>query len=365
MKNKEIRVLQLIDSLSIGGAERVSVNYANAISEIKNYKSYHCTTREEGMLSSFLLTNVNRFFMDKKSVIDIGSYFRLIRYIKNHKITIVHAHSSSFFTAIIIKLFTGIKIVWHDHYGNSENIQGRSFFALKIGSFFFSHILSVNNILKEWAIKELYVNKSKIKYIPNYAELFFTNKNTVLPGKDKKRIVLLANLRPQKDHMNILKAFNIIIKNSDYSDWHLLIVGRDWKDKYSNDIKEYINKNKMVDNVSILGGRSDIAEILNQSDIGVISSLSEGLPVALLEYGLASLATISTDVGECANVLNKGEVGIIVDSNNHKQLSDAIKLLIKSEELRTKLGKKFNVYIQKNYSKDSIIKNMINIYSEL
>jgi len=358
MSNK-IHVMQMIDSLSIGGAERVSVNYANALSEENGYMSFHCATREEGMLKSFLLPEVNYFFMNKKSLFDRKSYFKLVKYIKNNKIDIIHAHSSSFFTAVIVKLFTGVKIVWHDHYGKAESIEDRPLLPLQIGSLFFSQIISVNNILKSWAQEKLFLNKDKILYLPNYADLKFDTTVPNLPGEKGKRIVLLANLRPQKDHLTMLKAFSKVIE-SGYKDWVLLLVGRDWNDTYSDSIKEQLNENTFI-----LGGRSDTAQILKACDIGVLSSVSEGLPVALLEYALASLAVVVTAVGECDTVVNKGDAGLVVPAGDDKKLSDSLIRLISDIAFRKDIAKRFSQYVDENYSKESAMKEIRKVYSRI
>jgi len=362
MENK-LRIMQMIDSLSIGGAERVSVNYANAIAE-QGHVSFHCTTREEGMLKEFLHKDVESFFMKKKSLLDRESYQRLIKYINENKISIIHAHSSSFFTAVIVKLFTGVKIVWHDHYGHSEKLNQRPKIALKLGSLFFSHVISVNKLLESWAKKTLFLDVSKIEYLPNYADLTFDDTVPDIPGISGKRIVVLANLRPQKDHMNMLKAFKFVLDNG-YTDWNLLFVGRDWKDSYSDSLKAFIHEHDMSENVSILGGRSDASQILKNCDIGVLSSESEGLPVALLEYGLASLAVVSTNVGECSAVLDEGRAGKLVEAKNSKQLGKAIIDLIQLEDQREDSGNIFFTHIQKNYSKKSIMNHVEKIYIQV
>lgn len=362
--NSELGVMQMIDSLSIGGAERVSVNLANAIAEQEEFRSFHCSTREEGMLKSFLSENVQYFFMNKKSFFDFKALLRLVHYIKKNKISIIHAHSSSFGTAILAKLFTGIKIVWHDHYGDRKNCSLYSALALKIGSLFFSYVISVNLILKAWADDTLMINTSKIEYIPNYADLIFDDSIPNIPGYKGKRIIVLANLRPPKDHINMLEAFKRTLDKG-YTSWHLLFVGRYHKDDYSDKIVNYIQMHKMDKNVSILGERSDIAQILKHCDIGVLSSESEGLPVALLEYGLASLAVIATDVGECSAVLNNGVAGSLVKPKDDQALAKSLEPLMHSEQFRVKQGKTLNKHILKHYSKKSIIKSITKHYQEL
>jgi glycosyltransferase involved in cell wall biosynthesis len=90
-------------------------------------------------------------------------------------------------------------------------------------------------------------------------------------------------------------------------------------------VKKMIKDLNLDDFVFILGPVKDVSEILSQTDIGVLSSISEGLPVSLLEYGLAELPVVCTDVGQCKEVLGNGKFGWIVPSNSPKALAEALK----------------------------------------
>jgi len=363
MMPAELRVMQMIDSLSMAGAERVSVNYANAIAEL-GHNSFLCTTREEGPLKELVEDNVKIFFMQKKSLYDIKAYANLIKYVKENRISIIHAHSSSFFTAIIVKLFTGVKVVWHDHNGNRMYAKSRFNFSVKYFSYFFDYVVCVNKNLKIWAVDNLITFQSKIIYLPNYAELKFTKEAPMLPGLKGKRMVVLANLRNPKDHLNILNAFSIL-KEKGFDEWHLLLVGEDKVDKYSDTLKSYIKTNDLKNNVSILGARNDSAMILKACDIGIICSESEGLPMALLEYGLASLAVVSTDVGECSAVLDDGKAGKLVPVHNSVLLAESLEELISNSNIKESYARLYHKHIKLNYSKDMMINKIIEIYKSL
>jgi len=115
-----MKVLQLIDTLNAGGAERVALNYANELSQHLE-GSYLCATRQEGPLKNQIKPEVGYLFLQKKSALDLGAVRRLSQYVKANKINLIHAHGTSFLTAVLCKLFVrNLKIVWHDHYGKSE-----------------------------------------------------------------------------------------------------------------------------------------------------------------------------------------------------------------------------------------------------
>ena len=97
-----MRILQLIDSLEAGGAERMAVNYANALQKKLGFSAL-CTTREEGQLKAMLSPEVGYLFLGKKKALDFKAILKLRSYVKKNKIEFIHAHSSSFFTAVLLK----------------------------------------------------------------------------------------------------------------------------------------------------------------------------------------------------------------------------------------------------------------------
>lgn len=357
--NKNPIVIQLIDSLNPGGAEMMAVNIANGLAE-KGVVSHICTTRLEGDLKSKIDNTVGYLFLNKKRVLDFGAIKRLYNYIKLHDIKIIHAHSSSYFSAFLIKiLIPSSTIIWQDHYGNSENLKKRTKFPLNSISKSFNAIISVNLLLKQWA--KVHLKSKKVYFIPNFAAFSSENKKiTFLKGEERKRIVCLANLRPQKDHITLLQAFSII--HEKYLDWTLHLVGLDLNDEYSEQIKRYIKDNKLSNHVFLYGSCSDTEFILKQGTIGVLSSKSEGLPVALLEYGLSKLPVVVTNVGECGKVVTNTVNGLVVEPNNAHEFAKAVLGLIKNRDLGIKYGERLHKEIILNYSKGNYIKQLLSIY---
>ncbi len=354
-----MKVLQLIDSLHAGGAERVAVNYANALSS-RIETSFLCATREEGLLKDGLLKNVDYLFLNKKSTLDFRAISKLYWFVKKHHITIVHAHSSSFFIATIIKILNPkLVLIWHDHFGNSEFLDKRSTWILKFCSLFFNHVLCVNTKLETWIKKQL--NCKNVTYFPNFAIFKYEEaEKTFLKGIHGKRLVCLANLRPQKDHINLLKAFEKVLKTN--PEWTLHLIGQDFEDEYSKTINDCIQNEPFSNQVFLYGSCSDTFHILKQSTIGVLSSKSEGLPLALLEYGLAGLPVIATDVGDCYQVISSTNEGILIAPKNHEALEAALLTLINDLDLRHQVAENLQHKVLSQFSESSAIELLINIY---
>ena len=356
-----MRVLQLIDSLETGGSERVAVNLANALSREIN-KSFLCATRKEGLLKESLLKDVGYLFLNKQKTIDFKAISSLNAFVKTNNINIIHAHSSSFFLAIIIKILNKkVKVVWHDHYGNSEFLENRRFGVLKVFSKKFAHVFCVNKTLEAWAKEKLKIKN--VTYLPNFATVDTQKPVTELKGIWNKRVVCLANLRPQKDHLTLLKAFKKVIEN--HPEWTLHLVGKDFQDVYAEEVKQELIDLGLKNSVFILGSKPDVFHILRQCDIGVLSSKSEGLPIALLEYGLAKLPVIATKVGECVNVIHQKKNGLLVDASDSKLFADAMIFYIENETVRRELAIVFEKHIQQNFSEQSQLDTIVEIYNRI
>lgn len=353
-----MRVLQLIDSLNAGGAERVAVNIANALSA-ETEGSFLCTTRKEGLLKESLSQNVGYLFLNKTKTIDFKAIKRLNGFVKSNNIDIIHAHSTSFFLATIIRLINPkIRIIWHDHYGNSEFLDNRKHGALKWCSKYFSHIFSVNKSLQTWSQHVLKFKNTS--YLPNFAAVNKTHAVTNLNGTSGKRIVCLANLRPQKDHITLFLAFKEVLKS--YPNWTLHCVGKSFKDDHSKHIDSKINELSLEDSVYMYGSKPDVFNILKQSEIGVLSSKSEGLPLALLEYGFAKLAVVATKVGECETVISNNENGLLVDASASIEMASALISYIENEDLRHTFAKRYNKHVEENYSQNAQIEAILKVY---
>ncbi len=353
-----MRVLQLIDSLNAGGAERVAVNYANSLAS-RIQSSFICTTRDEGVLKGSISGKVRYLFLNKKSTLDYLAIKELSHFVKANKVDFIHAHGSSFFIATIIKILNSkTTLIWHEHYGNRNETSKASKLILKICSYYFSCIITVNESLKERSESKL--STKDVYILPNYSVTNSLLKITKLYGNEGKRIICLANLRPDKDHLNLLGAFSEI--NKRYSNWSLHLVGQFQKGDYYNSIKKFIAEHNLEQHIFIYGSCPDISNILNQCDIGVLSSKSEGLPVALLEYGLSKLPVVVTNVGDCNKVISNLNEGVLVEPKNHKTLSKAILELIDDVDLRNVMAENLHQKVASSFSESQGIEQLINIY---
>lgn len=354
--SKHLRVLQIVDTLNPGGSERMAVNLANSlVGEVE--ASCLCCTREEGMLKEELHEEVGYLFLNKKHSLDLQAFWKLRAFVKREQIDLVHAHGTSWFWGVLLKISgLKIKLVWHDHYGESEQLDRRDTKFLKALSRYFDGIISVNNDLKFWAEKEL--KARMVKQLNNFI-IPSENKGSKIKLKGKStdfKIVCVANLRPQKDHLNLLAAFEKL--QGEEISLHLIGAnpGTTWS-------KKILGKVADMKNVFYYGGLPEVSGLLQQADLGLLSSRSEGLPLVLLEYGMAGLPVVATEVGQCREVT--GDAVLLVPPGDALALAEAIKGYYYDSEKRNMDALALQKRIKKAYSREAVLPLFLKFYANL
>ena len=361
MKEK-IKIIHIIDSLSIGGSESVAVNIINSLPS-QRFEKFLCATRYGGPLSQKLNEDIEYIEIHRKSTFDLKALIKLAIFIKEKNILLIHAHSSSLFISILIKTITrSRKVIWHDHYGLSDD-NDRSVIIYRFLLSYVDYVVSVNHKLSEWVTNVIGVNPNKNQVLPN----FIIKRDEVainrLPGEKNSRIICVANFRPQKDHITLIKAMRIICNKLPNS--HLILIGKKIDVEYSSYLIQEIDKLKLSKNITCLESVDNVQPYLKQCDVGVLSSKSEGLPLSLLEYGLMSLSVVVTNVGQCAEVVEYGDAGILIEPQNPELLAQGIIFLLENESIRNDFAVKFHNVVIKKYSSQAVIPEILNIYEKV
>jgi glycosyltransferase involved in cell wall biosynthesis len=352
----------MIDSLAIGGAERVAVNIVNNL-PLDHYEAHLCVTRSDGPLRKLVAPYVRVLILSRRSRFDLPAFFNLLTYIRKQRIQIVHAHTTSLFIAVLAaKLSNQVRVVWHDHFGRYET-EKRYVPIFRLFTKFVDTTIPVNRLLAEWAISSLKIHPNKVQFIPNGIEIPLESRTVVLPGIAGQRIVCVANLRRQKDHMNLISAMATVV--GEFPNAHLLLVGSESDKTYASEVKNAVAANLLQSHVSFLGAQDDVHLLLKSCSIGVLSSMSEGLPLALLEYGAAGLPVVATAVGQCEEVLESGRLGIIVPPQNPDKLAQALIDLLASTQRQADLGKLFQKKVFSDYSIQGMINQVCHVYDSV
>jgi glycosyltransferase involved in cell wall biosynthesis len=306
------------------------------------FRPFLGTTRREGALASEVLPDVGRLSLNRSRTLDLGALRRLAAFVRENGISIVHAHSSSLFLSALLP---GVRIVWHDHFGREED---RPAWLWGPPARRAAAVVAVSEDLARWSRERLRVEAI---YLPNFIPEVLTGPVPNLPGTPGSRVVCVANLRAQKDHLTLLRAMARV-------DAHLLLAGADVEPAYAARVRE--EASALGDRVTFLGSRSDVPDLLRGCDVGVLSSASEGFPLSLLEYGRAGLAAVATRVGQCPEVLD--EAGILVPPGDSGALAAALLTLLGDPARRKELGEQLCRRVRERYSAFAVMERLEAVY---
>lgn len=212
------------------------------------------------------------------------------------------------------------------------------------------------------------VPKSKIRYIPNGidADRFCPDPEVRKRMREELGLgdtfvwLAVGRFDPQKDYPNMLRAFSHVIKMNPNT---LLIIVGDGPLRPA--MEELAQDLSLKDCVRFLGIRRDMPEVMNAADGYVISSSWEGMANVLLEASATGLPIVATDVGGNCEVVEDGETGFLVPSEDPGALAGAmLNLMGLSEEERRRMGEAGRGYIDATYSMDRMVDMWVDLYGE-
>lgn len=338
----------------------MSINMANLFSD-EGMQNMLVSTRDSGPLVENLNKSTIYSSLKKKNGFDVWAFFKLCSFVRKYKPDVVHAHSTSIYWGTFLKiLFPKLKLIWHDHFGLSEQLDQYPRRELHFFLKFADVILVVNEKLETWWKAKKILPSHRIFLVSNFPYVEFTGREKM---NTPVKLLHLANFRRQKDHLNLLEALKIIHLNG--IDFNIALVGQIVDEDYFKEIKSKIRDYGLTEKIGFLGPSNEVNKFLNESDIAILSSISEGLPVALLEYGLAALPTISTNVGDCGRVLPREEYGWLIPAQSPKDMADALAYAAFNQGQAMERGQHFRRHVLKNFGPDKFYHLYQHILSDL
>ena len=346
---------QLVDTLEMGGAERMSINIA-AVMAHNGFESHLIVSRRTGGMSAHVPANVHLHLLNKKAFYDLKAFYKLFSLKRKYNPSILHAHSTSIFWAVFLKIVSGrFLLVWHDHFGLSDQLEKYPRKEIVILAKWIDRVICVNDKLTSYWKNLLPYRGKDIETIKNFPYLILQNQVKIKPFT----FLHLANFRKQKNHLNLVKAVSILSETR--SDFQVILVGELVEQGVKDDVSEEIDRLNLNHLISIHGPAEDVSVFLNSCHAGILSSDSEGLPVALLEYGLAGFPVVCTDVGDCAKVISSIDFGFLVPPKDPLALANAIGEILDNTDNSLKKGKNLKEKIQKEYGAEAFYENYLNL----
>lgn len=313
---KKIKVLQVIPSFEIGGAEKVVLDYLTYFDrntvEIKAISMYG---NHNSIYDSFIKENgLDVVYLNKKPGLDLSMVMKIKKIVKEFKPDIIHSHMNTM-KYIICSVINNKKVkMFHTIHSEPEKDAGKvDKFSNKIAFKYFNCIpitltdkLACDTNLFYGLNNSIVINNGvDIEKFRNIKDTKEDIRNRLNLTTDSFIIGHVGRFSRSKNHefiIDIYKKFVEIEKNS-----YLVLVG---DGELKHDIKQKVERLGLADNVKFLGVRKDIPEIVKAMDVFLFPSHYEGFPLTLIEAQSSGIRCVISNQIDKKAILSESTVSL-------------------------------------------------------
>lgn len=324
-----VHVLHIIDGLPRGGAERMLVDVANSTAAA-GLRVSACVTRCCTDMASCLAPEIDLHVLGRRGRFDIVRSLRLLRIIRDHRVSLLHAHSRSTFSLLALLKTAGllrIPVVLHDHFGWIEKDASIPRWFAWAAPRHVAAYVGVHGMLADWAVAAG-IPRSRIRTVGNALDL---TRIAASPRIEFDRAfslpptatigVVVAGVRRAKGIDTLAECLAL---RPIPSGLRILIVGGTPDEKYLRECRSHIKQAGLENHLLLVGSRDDVGSILRSAHFALLPSRSESGPLAVIEYLAAGLPFVSTLVGDVARRAHAEGVIEFVPPENPRAMRDGL-----------------------------------------
>lgn len=359
-----MRILHVIDTLEFGGAEKVLVALANGAS--RRHDVSVCCLRRSGPLAQELDPHIPVFTMGKGEGDDMLLPLRLSRRIAEARPDVVHTHNwSVFIEGGVAAARAGVGNVVHTVHGPyaapragwlpRAKRQMRHAVERRVARGV-RHIVAVSDAIREYIPATVGIAAHRLTTIHNGIQ----GAQAVPSCRDGDRItfVSVGRLDTVKNQQMMLRAFAKVAAQEPRA--RLVLVGDGPQRATLEALAAELN---MADRIRFDGFRTDVAEVLAEADVFLLSSHYEGISIALLEAMRAGLPAVATRVGGVAETVLAGRTGLLVEDDDTEAFALAMGTLAANPGLRLRMGEAARDFQQDEFSLDRMLQRYEALYA--
>jgi glycosyltransferase involved in cell wall biosynthesis len=370
------KLLFLIGSVGVGGAERLVVNLACKLSE-RNDVSI-CTLKDIASHYQDILRrhNISSYRLDFSGWLDAGSYARFARLIKKNEFDVVNSHlfECDVFAFIAFGLFFILpkrSFKWVITIHNTLNWFYVRSMKTRLKLQLWRHAVKssdsavfVCNTVKNTFIAKYGFKPKRARVIYNFIDEDLLQLPSDVEGKssrNEEEVVYLniGALSEQKNQQLLIGSFERLIKKKINA--RLLIAGEGPR---RSELQAQIMTSGLSGRVTLLGIVKDVSRLMSENDVFVLSSKWEGMPMVLLEAMCCGLPIIATDVGGNAELVSHGKNGILVEAGDGEGLERAMLELGANREKRREFGRNSRSIFMEKFISEKSVREYLSEYFE-
>jgi len=372
MALKRINLLQVVPGLTVGGTEKMFVEFLPLFDDTR-YNLSVCCLKTQGALSQELKERgIEVEYLNMPSgpgllifLDSLRAIIKLTCLMKKKKVDIVHSYlfRANILSRIAGKL-AGVPVLISSMRG-IEVTRKYPLLLEKLTSPLVDKFIAVSEAIRIYIIQKARIDPKKIVTIRNGIRLSETK---VIPVERKEFglsldtviVGVVARLAKEKGHEYLLNAWKIVIK--EYPKAHFLVVG---DGPQREELVKLTSNLGLKNHITFTGYRRDVLRVLALFDIFALATLWEGLPVVILEAMIVSKPVVTTSVMGNPEVVVDGVTGFMVPPRDPESLADRILKLLRDEKLRSQMGAAGRRRIEEKFTIERMVSETERLYEGL
>lgn len=359
-------LMQVVYSLLRGGSERLACDLALRLDTARVRSSVCALTMGGPMAETLAGAGIPFHVLGCASGRQWAVIIKLYRLFRKQHVDVVQTHhiKQLLYSGLGARL-AGARLVHVEHDCSSlraPRVQRR----LRVLAPLCHRIVAVGDTIRDFLVSEVGLPASQVSVIPNGVDVArygpqptMTREMLGLPARGRL-IGHVGRLEAEKNQTGLLCAFAIVAYTC--PDARLVIVG---DGSQRSELQHAAHALGIAGRVHFLGLRNDVADLLPHLDVFVLSSRSEGLPIALLEALACARPVVATTVGEIPRLIQNEVTGVTVPPADPKALANALAGLLSSPHLAAAMGRAARQVIEERYSLTRVIGQYQELYRSL
>jgi glycosyltransferase involved in cell wall biosynthesis len=357
-----MKVLQIINSLNTGGAERLLLDSVPLYNKTgMEMDMLLLNSSESPFLQELQRLQIRIITLSKgriKSIYNPLLIFKLIKYIKRYDILHVHLFPSLYWVALaqmLSRAKTKLVFTEHNTSNNRRNIKLLRFLDRLVYKRY-AAVVSISEGVDAALQEHLLLKKGLFHIIANGIDLskFHGNSNKFPDLRNNITLIQVSRFSASKDQATLIRALSHLPDNV-----KVVFVG---DGETRTECEVLVQRLDLSERVTFLGNRGDVPDLLAQSDIAVQSSHWEGFGLAAVEAMASGLPTVASNVSGLRDVV--GGAGVLFSSGDARELADRILQLIDDRNLYAHTSASC-LERAKEFDINRMVENYIEIYNSI
>lgn len=352
-----LRIVHVVPGLEMGGLEKLLVEFARH-ADRRRFTLRFVSLGRRGILADDIeACGWPVTAMDQPEGLRPGLALRLARRFRHWHADVIHTHDDR---AHLYGTFAGrlarVPCLIHTRHGRSPNLSRRQKLLVNAASRLLDHFVCVSEDIARLAVQHG-VRADRVRSICNGIDV---QRFAYHGPQPEGPAVLVARLSPEKDIETLLRAVELVVRQAPA--FRLEIAG---DGPCMAPLRQTSSALGLDDHVRFLGQVRDVPALLARAKLFVLSSLTEGISLTLLEAMASGLPIVATRVGGNPEVVADAETGLLVPPQNPPALADALLRFHRDRDACLRLGAAGRRRVEANFDIRRMVAEYERLYPEV